>query len=89
MKQTITFLICLFALTLSGQNTLSQIDSILQKTYDNKALNGTILIAKEGKTVFEKSYGSANFEKRYPSVQRRNFREHRSQNRSQPSGLWF
>jgi CubicO group peptidase (beta-lactamase class C family) len=66
MKQIITFLFCLIALTLFGQNTRFKIDSILQKAYDDKALNGTILIAKEGKIVFEKSYGFANFEKKIP-----------------------
>lgn len=46
MKQTITGSLCLIVLTLFGQNALLKIDSILQKAYDNKALNGTILIAK-------------------------------------------
>ncbi len=49
-----------------GQNALLQIDSILQKAYNDKALNGTILIAKHGKIVFEKSYGFADFEKKRP-----------------------
>jgi CubicO group peptidase (beta-lactamase class C family) len=66
MKKTITFLLCFFALTLSGQNTFFKIDSILQKAYNSKALNGTILIAREGKILFEKSYGFANFEKKIP-----------------------
>jgi CubicO group peptidase (beta-lactamase class C family) len=64
MKKTVTFLFCLFTITLFGQNTLLKIDSILQKSYDNKALNGTVLIAKDGKIVFEKSYGFANFDKK-------------------------
>ncbi len=37
MKQTITGLFCLVALTLFGQNTRFKIDSILQKAYDDKA----------------------------------------------------
>ena len=55
-RKMMTVIFYLFALTLLGQNTLVQIDSILQKAYNDKALNGTILIAKEGKIVFEKSY---------------------------------
>jgi CubicO group peptidase (beta-lactamase class C family) len=56
----------LLTLPVFGQNALFKIDSILQKAYDNKALNGTILIAKDGTTVFEKSFGYANFETKYP-----------------------
>jgi CubicO group peptidase (beta-lactamase class C family) len=66
MKKIITFLVCLFVSTLSGQNAVLQIDSILKKAYNDKALNGTIIIAKEGKIVFEKSYGYANFDKKIP-----------------------
>jgi CubicO group peptidase (beta-lactamase class C family) len=66
MKKTITPLFFLFVTTIFGQNTLFKIDSILQKAYDTQALNGTIVIAKEGKTVFEKSYGFADFEKKTP-----------------------
>jgi CubicO group peptidase (beta-lactamase class C family) len=73
IKQTITGLFCLFTLTLFGQNALLQIDSILQKAYNDKALNGTILIAKEGKTIFEKSYGFANFEKQTPLSKKTQF----------------
>jgi CubicO group peptidase (beta-lactamase class C family) len=66
IKQLFLFLLLLFALPIFGQNAFLQIDSILQKAYDNKALNGTVLIAKEGKTIFEKSYGYTNFEKKTP-----------------------
>jgi CubicO group peptidase (beta-lactamase class C family) len=66
MKRTLTFLFCFFAFTILGQNAVVQIDSILQKAYNDKALNGTIVIAKEGKVVFEKSYGFANFDKKTP-----------------------
>lgn len=66
MKQVITGLFYLFVSTLFGQNALLQIDSILQKAYNDQALNGTVLIAKDGKTLFEKSYGFANFEEKTP-----------------------
>ena len=73
MKGTITYLFCLCTLTLCGQNTLIKIDSILQKALNDKALNGTILIAKDGKIVFEKSYGFANFEKKVPLSKKTQF----------------
>jgi CubicO group peptidase (beta-lactamase class C family) len=66
IKITIIAFCSLIAATLLGQNELAQIDSILQKAYSDKALNGTILIAKEGKTLFEKSYGFADFDKKIP-----------------------
>lgn len=73
MKTKISFLFCLFALTLSGQNAFFKIDSILQKAFNSKALNGTILIAREGKILFEKSYGFANFEKKIPLSKKTQF----------------
>jgi CubicO group peptidase (beta-lactamase class C family) len=73
MKRTLTLLFCFIAFTILGQNAVFQIDSILQKAYNDKALNGTIVIAKEGKIVFEKSYGFANFDKKTPLYENTQF----------------
>jgi CubicO group peptidase (beta-lactamase class C family) len=63
----------LFTLPAFAQNTLFKIDSILQKAYEAQALNGTVLIAKDGETIFEKSYGYANFEKKTPLSKKTQF----------------
>ncbi len=66
MKKTLITLFCLLTIRLTGQTTLVKIDSILQKAYADKALNGTILLAKDGKILYEKSFGYADFEKKTP-----------------------
>lgn len=63
----------LFTVTVYSQNVTYKIDSILQVAYKNKAINGNILIAKAGKTVFEKSYGYSNIEKQLPLNEKSQF----------------
>jgi CubicO group peptidase (beta-lactamase class C family) len=35
----------------------NQIDSLLQKEYQDKRFNGNVLVVKENKTLYEKSFG--------------------------------
>jgi CubicO group peptidase (beta-lactamase class C family) len=66
MKQTTTLLFSIFFSTLFGQNVSSKIDSIFQKAYTDKALNGNVLIAKNDAVLYEHSFGFADFEKKRP-----------------------
>jgi CubicO group peptidase (beta-lactamase class C family) len=66
MRTLIIYILTLFPSILTGQTTLQKIDSILKIAYEKGAINGTLLIAKEGEIVFEKSYGLADFEKKTP-----------------------
>lgn len=52
---------------LIGQDFNQKLDSYLQQRYERGEFMGTVLIAKNGKPVFEKSYGFANIEKQYPN----------------------
>jgi CubicO group peptidase (beta-lactamase class C family) len=73
MKKAIIGLFYILTITLYGQNTLFKIDSILNKAFNDKALNGTILVAKEGKILYEKSFGYADFEKKTPLSKKTQF----------------
>lgn len=73
MKKTLIPIFYLFSLTLWGQSTLFKIDSILQKAYTDNALNGTILLAKDGKVVYEKSFGYADLKKKIPLSKKTQF----------------
>jgi CubicO group peptidase (beta-lactamase class C family) len=62
MKYLFIALWSLFQTVTKAQSLTYKIDSIILKAINNKAFNGTILIAKDDKIVFEKSYGFADFE---------------------------
>jgi CubicO group peptidase (beta-lactamase class C family) len=64
MKYLIIIAFVLVQNVLKAQSPTAKLDSIILKAIENRAFNGTILIAKEGKIVFEKSYGYADFEKK-------------------------
>lgn len=66
MKTILTLALCLFVIDIMGQNPLLKIDSIFQKAFNDKALNGNVLIAKDDKVLYEKSFGFADFEKKTP-----------------------
>jgi len=44
----------------AGQGIKAKIDVLLKKKYQDGKLNGNILVVKNGKTIYEKSFGYAN-----------------------------
>lgn len=57
-------LLILFSrLTYAQQTNYSRIDSIFNKLYDSGQFSGNVLIAKNGKPVYQKSFGLADIEK--------------------------
>ncbi|MEM5551502.1 serine hydrolase [Pseudoalteromonas neustonica] len=54
--------LALFSGATNANNQQQKMDSFIQKYHDLKQFNGNILVAKQGKVIFEKSYGYANFE---------------------------
>ncbi len=73
IKQILLGLFFLLTVNACAQNALYKIDSILKVAYNNKAINGNIVIAKAGKIVFEKSYGYSNLQKQLPLNQKSQF----------------
>lgn len=59
------FLICA-GLTVSAQTIESTIDQYLTIRSEMGGFSGAVLVAKEGKVIFRKSYGFADVEKRIP-----------------------
>lgn len=47
---------------------VAQIDAVLKRMSDNDYFSGVMLIAKNGKPIFERAYGMANREKRVPNT---------------------
>lgn len=53
-------LLCLWPACLNAQTTADKSDSLLSAYYQQDLFTGTVLIARKGKVVFEKSYGMAS-----------------------------
>lgn len=64
---SIFFALFLIPSLLIGQDFNQKLDSYLQQRYERGEFMGSVLIAKNGNPVFEKSYGFANIEKQYPN----------------------
>jgi CubicO group peptidase (beta-lactamase class C family) len=60
-----TFLILGLAVAAFAQDIATKADAFMQQ---QKQFSGTVLIAKEGKVVFEKAYGMANYEWSIPNT---------------------
>jgi CubicO group peptidase (beta-lactamase class C family) len=56
----LAFAICSF--NVNAQGKIAKIDKLVQKYVDYKAFNGAVLVAENGKVIFKKGYGYANFE---------------------------
>ena len=52
----------LFANLAFSKEKAQQMADFIQEFHNYKQFNGNVLVAKEGKILFEKSYGYANFE---------------------------
>jgi len=65
------FLFCFSTILNSGllcQSTEGTIDRFFNALANNKGFSGNVLIIKEGKVVYEKSFGYANYSMKEPNV---------------------
>ncbi len=76
MKKTIQLLsLCLlFSLNIFAQEKTQKIDELLSKYAEFGQFNGTALVAENGKVIFKKGYGLANFEWEIPNQTDTKFR---------------
>ena len=61
-----TFLLS-YSITIESQNTSklkTEIDDTLNEYYNDKKFNGTVLVAKRGKVIYQGAFGYANFDKK-------------------------
>src|SRR5215203_793333 len=64
---TVLLLILFFSQFCSGQsNTFKQLDTALQQLNRQKKFNGSLLVAKEGKIIYQRNIGLADMEHRVP-----------------------
>lgn len=68
ITKSITFLsfIILFISTSYAQNIESEVDEILSSVYKSDGVGVSLLIAKDGKTIYRKAFGMANLELNAP-----------------------
>ncbi len=57
--QLICCALLLFSNLLSAQTTASDIEAILQNHVQNRRFSGTVLVAEQGKVIYQKSFGQA------------------------------
>ena len=66
LKIVLIFVVICSALSISAQTIESTIDQYLTIRSEMGGFSGAVLVAKEGKVIFRKSYGFADVEKRIP-----------------------
>lgn len=64
MRSTTLFLFMLITHFVIGQNKTQRIDSLLQAMHQEGRLNGCVLVAENGKIIYNKSFGYADEEKK-------------------------
>lgn len=64
----------LFTITTFAQDKVKQIDQLLSKYNEYGQFNGSALVAENGKVIFKKGFGSANFEWNIPNQTDTKFR---------------
>src|ERR1022692_2016486 len=75
MKSRIILLsIALAAATLHAQDIAARADAYMSSIVKMHQFNGTVLLAKDGKVIFKKGYGMANFEWDIPNTPSTKFR---------------
>ena len=57
-----------FSLNIFPQSKADKIDQVLGKYVEYKEFNGAALVAENGKVIFKKGYGYANFEWDIPNT---------------------
>ncbi|WP_106795186.1 serine hydrolase [Aquimarina sp. Aq78] len=60
MIKVITFLIICFVSSLQAQTINDKIEEMMQKHVELDQFSGTVLLAKEGKVLYQKAFGDAN-----------------------------
>jgi CubicO group peptidase (beta-lactamase class C family) len=62
LKKTKIIFICLFCLTftINAQTITEKIDKIMQRHVELDQFSGTVLLAKDGKILYQKAFGDAN-----------------------------
>ncbi|MCK4226091.1 serine hydrolase [candidate division WOR-3 bacterium] len=68
--------LCLFAVTnpIFAQDKAEKIDELMKIYYDYGQFNGTVLVAENGKVIYEKGFGLANMEWNIPNEPDTKFR---------------
>lgn len=62
MKKLSVFLIILVAVNISAQSAAEKIDRLINKYYELRQFNGSVLVADNNEVVLSKGYGFANME---------------------------
>lgn len=68
IKKTLILFLVIAAFQVNAQQFNSKIDSLINKAVNLNRFNGTVLVSKNGKIVFEKGYGYQNVEKQIPNT---------------------
>jgi len=66
MRTIIVILSLFFFLEIYGQNKVDEIDKLVTYCNENGMFNGTVLVAEEGKIIYQKSIGKADVENDIP-----------------------
>ncbi|MEI6047983.1 MAG: serine hydrolase domain-containing protein [Bacteroidota bacterium] len=61
-------------LTISGQNAVEKIDSLVEAYYQNGVFNGVVLVSKKGEVIYKKAFGFADREWSIPNTINTKFR---------------
>jgi len=67
-KGIITLFAIIFSTLAIGQDLAKQIDALIEKAVKLNRFNGSVLVSKNGKIVYEKAYGYQNAEKHIPNT---------------------
>ncbi len=62
-----------YALAASGADPVTEIDRVLQSRFDAKDFNGAVLVARNGRVIYQRGFGFANLEWRIPNDPRTKF----------------
>jgi CubicO group peptidase (beta-lactamase class C family) len=68
------FLLCLCAAQALAQDNTARMDQVVQSYVQNQQFMGSVLVARDGTTVFNKGYGFANLEWKIPNSPTTKFR---------------
>lgn len=71
---TLRCLLLLLAVVGASAQDVAQMDTVVRHYGDNKAFMGSVLVTKDGKPIFERSYGYANAEWQIPNSSTTKFR---------------
>jgi len=64
LRYYLFFTVVIFSAEVKGQDTLkSELDKVLEAYYSKNQFSGTVLVAKQGKILYENAYGMADWKK--------------------------